>query len=162
VAPTPGRLQLALPPERFGRSLSLQQQLHISASGHTVDLDAALDITPQRLTLVAMEMGQRVLTLTYADGTLCEQRHPKLPAAVRGRDVLTDLQLALWPADAIRSALPAGWSLADSGDSRALVRNGGVIETIHYSGTRRWTGTITLRNAEYDYDLVIRSAVASP
>ncbi len=63
-APTSGRLELALAPKTFGRSLGLQQQLQITAAGHTVDLDAVLAIAPDSLTLVALRFDQRVLTLT--------------------------------------------------------------------------------------------------
>jgi len=160
--PAPGRLRLALPPESFGRTLSVQQQLHITASGHAVDLDAVLEITPATLTLVAMEFGQRVLTLRFANGALCEQRSAKLPAEVRGADILTDLQLALWPADAVRSSLPSGWVLAEDSARRVLTHNGREMETVTYSGPTRWEGRITLQNVAYDYALVIQSVVTAP
>ncbi len=158
----PAASQLALAPKTFGRSLGLRQQLQITAAGHTVDLDAVLAIAPDSLTLVALRFDQRVLTLTLANGTLCERRHAKLPAEIRGADILTDLQLALWPIDAIRAALPSGWALADDGTRRTLTNSGREVEVIAYSGTPRWVGRITLRNSEYDYSLVINSVVDSP
>lgn len=161
-APDSGRLQLALPPKTFGRSLDLRQQLQITAAGHTVDLDAVLAITPDSLTLVALRFDQRVLTLTQANGTICERRHAKLPAEINGADILSDLQLALWPADVIRASLPAGLVLTDDGTRRVLASNGREAEIITYSGTPRWAGLITLRNLEYDYSLVINSVVSSP
>ncbi len=85
-----------------------------------------------------------------------------MPAEIRGADILTDLQLSLWPADAIRAALPAGWALADDGTRRTLTNSGREVEIIAYSGTPRWVGRITLRNLEYDYSLVINSVVDSP
>jgi hypothetical protein len=162
TAPVSGRLRLSLPPNSFGRSLGLQQQLQITAAGHAVNLDAVLDITPDSLTLVAMQLGQRVLTLTQAHGALCERRHEQLPAEVQGADILTDLQLALWPADVIRAALPSGWVLADDGTRRTLTHGRRDVEIIGYSGAPRWEGRITLRNLEYDYSLVINSVVSSP
>jgi hypothetical protein len=127
-----------------------------------VDLDAVLAIAPDSLTLVALRFDQRVLTLTLANGTLCERRHSKLPAEIKGADILTDLQLALWPADAIRASLPAGWALTDDGTRRTLANNGRDVEIITYSGAPRWLGRITLQNLEYDYSLVINSVVESP
>jgi hypothetical protein len=161
-APTPGRLQLALTPESFGRTLSLRQQLQITAAGHVVDLDAVVEITPDSLVLVALRFDQRVLTLTQSQGAICEQRNAKLPAEARGADILSDLQLALWPADVIRAALPSGWVLADSGSSRTLTHGGREVEVITFSGSPRWIGRITLRNIEYDYSLVINSILSSP
>jgi hypothetical protein len=161
-APTPGRLQLALAPKSFGRTLSLRQQLQITAAGHVVDLDAVVEITPDSLVLVALRFDQRVLTLTLAHGAICEQRNAKLPAEVRGADIVSDLQLALWPADVIRAALPSGWALADSDSSRTLTHGGREAEIISYAGSPRWIGRITLRNIEYDYSLVINSILSSP
>lgn len=160
--PQPGRLQLTLSPASFGRTLSLQQQVRIAAAGHTADLDAALDITPREITLVGLELGQRVLTLTYANGMLCEQRHSRLPAEVRGADILTDLQLSLWPVDAVRAALPPGWTLTDEDYRRVLAHDGRDVEVIAYDGPIRWESRITLRNLQYEYQLVIHSALAAP
>jgi hypothetical protein len=101
-------------------------------------------------------------TLTQANGTVCERRHAKLPAEINGADILSDLQLALWPADVIRASLPAGLVLTDDGTRRVLASNGREAEIITYSGTPRWAGLITLRNLEYDYSLVINSVVSSP
>jgi hypothetical protein len=162
ASPPPQRLQLTLTPASFGRTLSLQQQVHIAAAGHTVDLDAALDITARKVTLIGLMLGERVLTLTYADGTICEWRHPKLPAEVHGADILTDLEVSLWPADTVRTALPPGWTLTENANHRVLAQDGHSVELIAYDGPIRWVGQLTLQNVRYAYQLVIRSALAAP
>jgi hypothetical protein len=162
ASPLPQRLQLTLSPASFGRTLSLQQQVHIAAAGHTVDLDAALDITARKVTLVGLMLGQRVLTLTYSDGTICEWRHPKLPAEVHGADILTDLEVSLWPAETVRAALPLGWTLTESANQRVLAQDSHPVELIAYDGPIRWIGQLTLHNVRYDYQLVIHSALAAP
>ena len=75
------------------------------------------------------------------------------------RYALSDLQLALWPTEAVRAALPAGWTLADSASTRVLSEADTVRTSISYSNTPRWSGTISLNNQQYDYHLTIRSAV---
>ena len=162
-APVAGeRSSLTLSPASFGQSLSLQQEVKVNAAGHTAALDAVLEISPERMTLVGMELGQRVLTLTYAEGELCEQRHPKLPAEIHGADVLSDLQLALWPAAAIRAALPAGWTMTETGGQRSLWHDGKQVELVIYHGTERWIGRIEMTSFTGDYSLEIQSAVSAP
>jgi hypothetical protein len=156
------RLRLALSPASFGRALSLQQQVHAEYADRTVDLDAVLEITPDSLTLVGMAFGQRMLTLRYNGVKLHEQRNPMLPRDVRGADILTDLQMALWPGDALRAALPPGWTLSESDSLRTLSKNSREMVTISYDAVPRWKSVVTLRNLAYNYRLVIRSATEDP
>jgi hypothetical protein len=156
------RLTLALSPASFGRALSLQQQVHVEYADRTVDLDAVLDIAPDSLTLVGMAFGQRMLTLRYNGVELHEKRHPMLPRDVRGADILTDMQMALWPGDAVRAALPAGWTLTDSDTLRTLFKDSQPEVTIKYDAVPRWAARVTMRNLQYDYRLVIRSVAEAP
>jgi hypothetical protein len=82
-----------------------------------------------------------------------------LPAQLRDEDVLEDLQLTLWPVDAIRSALPAGWRIEESGLRRTLLREDTPVMVIDYSGQPRWIGKIELSNLRYHYRLTIQSVV---
>jgi hypothetical protein len=156
------RLTLALSPASFGQALSLQQQVHVEYTDRTVDLDAVLDIAPDSLTLVGMAFGQRMLTLRYNGIELKETRHPMLPRDVRGADILTDIQMALWPGDAVRAALPAGWTLTDSDTLRTFLHDAQPQVTINYDAVPHWAARVTMRNLRYDYRLVIRSVAAEP
>lgn len=157
--PPSNRWRLALAPSAFPETLSLQQQVKVEQAGKTVDFDAVLDISPDAVTLVGMAFSQRVFTLRYDGKTLQETRSAMLPREVQGGDVLSDLQLALWPTDVVRAALPPGWSLADSASTRVLSESDTVRTSISYSGLPRWSGTISLNNQQFDYRLTIRSAV---
>ena len=88
------------------------------------------------------------------DGHTLEQtRAPWLPPQVRGERVLDDLQFALWPADAIRAKLPAGWSLVEADGGRRLEQGGKawlVLEPLD-------GGRLRLRNLAEGYELVIES-----
>lgn len=155
----PNRWRLSLAPSAFPQALSLQQQVRVEQAGRSVDFDAVLDISPETVTLVGMAFNQRVFTLEYDGKTLKETRSRVLPREVQAADVLSDLQLALWPADAVRSALPQGWTLADSVNARVLSQADTVRASIAYESTPRWSGTISLTNQQYNYRLSIRSAV---
>jgi len=76
--------------------------------------------------------------------------------------VLSDLQLALWPAAAIRAALPGGWTMTETNGQRVLAHNGKQVELVTYHGAERWTGRIDLTNFAGDYALEIQSAVSAP
>jgi len=154
----PARLGLKLTPAALGSSISLQQHLTVERGEHTDELEAALEVDPQRLDLVGLALGQRVLTLHYDGESLRSWRHPML----RDEDVLEDLQLTLWPVDAVRSALPAGWRIEESGLRRTLLRDDMPVMVIDYSGQPRWIGKIQLSNLRYHYRLTIQSVSTGP
>lgn len=158
----PVRLGLKLPPATLGTSLSLQQHLSVEREGHIDELDVALEVDPSRIDLVGLVLGQRVLTLHYDGETLQSWRHSMLPSQLREEDVLEDLQLTLWPMDAIRSALPAGWRIEDTHLRRTLLRDDRPVMVIDYSSEPRWIGKIKLSNLRYHYQLTIQSVVTGP
>ena len=158
----PARLGLKLPPAALGSSVTLQQHLTVERGERIDELEAALEVDPQRLDLVGLALGQRVLTLHYDGERLQSWRHSMLPAQLRDEDVLEDLQVTLWPVDAIRSALPAGWRIEESGLRRTLLKNDMPVMVIDYSGQPRWIGKIEMSNLWYHYRLTIRSVSAGP
>jgi hypothetical protein len=156
------RLGLRLDPALLGQGIALQQHLKVERNGRIDELDAALEVDAQHLQLVGLAFGQRVLSLHYDGKDLSSWRHVMLPAQVRAEDVLEDLQLCLWPADAISSALPSGWRLEDQGLRRTLYFTDAVIATIDYSSMPRWSGTVILNNLRYQYRLSIQSVASEP
>jgi hypothetical protein len=153
----PARLGLRLAPSALGASISLQQQLHVVREGRTDDLEAALEVDATQLNLVGLAMGQRVMTLSYDGVKLSTWRHALLPQQVQGEDVLEDIQLTYWPTDAIRAALPAGWTIDDDGTQRRLWANGELMARIGYSANPRWEGPVVFDNLRYHYRLTILS-----
>jgi Protein of unknown function (DUF3261) len=162
LAHQPARLGLKLAPSALGESISLQQHLTVERNGRVDELDAVLEVDPRRLDLVGLVLGQRVLTLHYDGQILNAWRHPMFPAAVRDEDILEDLQLILWPADAVRQALPGGWSIEEKGLRRTLLIGETPVTVINYSGQRRWSGKVELSNLRYQYQLIIQSVSNEP
>ena len=158
----PARLGLRLAPATLGVSLSLQQHLSIERQGRVDELDAALEIDPERLDMVGLALGQRMLALHYDGRSLQSWRHPLVPEQLRGEDVLEDLQLTLWPIEVIEKALPAGWSIAEDGRRRTLRLLDQPVLVIDYSGEPRWSGKIELTNLRYRYRLTIQSVSNTP
>ncbi len=73
---------------------------------------------------------------------------------MRGERVLDDLQFALWPAAAVRAALPADWTLVEQGDQRRLEHQGRAWLVLQ----RRDDTHQNLRNLAEGYALDIESA----
>jgi hypothetical protein len=159
---SPTRLRLRLAPAALGASISLQQQLHVERESRTDDLEAALEVDAAQINLVGLAMGQRVMSLTYDGVKLSTWRHVLLPKQVQGEDVLEDIQLTYWPTDAIRAALPAGWTIDDDAMQRRLWANGELMARVRYSANPRWEGPVIFDNLRYHYRLTIRSVTNHP
>ncbi|MDR9837407.1 DUF3261 domain-containing protein [Herbaspirillum huttiense] len=155
------RLSLRLPPAALGQDISLQQHLTVERGNRVDQLDTALEIDASHVDLVGLAFGQRVMSLHYDGKQLQVWRHPMLPSQVQGEDVLQDVQLTLWPADAIRQALPEGWELREAQAQRTLLLHGETIAVIDYPDQRRWGGKVILNNLRYHYKLTIQSVVTS-
>ncbi len=156
--PARERLGLSLAPAEVGAAFSVQQHLTVERNGRTDELDAALEVDADHLELVGLAFGQRVLTIDYDGHSLKSWRHLLLPKQVQAEDVLEDLQLTLWPADAIVRALPPGWRLEETGRHRSLFQDQLEIARIDYGDALRWGGTVVLENLRYKYRLTIQSA----
>ena len=156
------RLGLMLAPGSLGESISVQQQLRVERDGRIDHLDIALEVDPDRMQMVGLAFGQRVLRLNYDGQNLQTWRHLMLPSQVRSEDILEDVQLTLWPAEAIRQALPDGWRIEEEGLRRTLLLDDRTVMLIEYSHPTRWTGKVELLNLRYHYRLIIRSAPAKP
>lgn len=158
-AVTPPRAAVPLPelrlaPAALGHELSLQQQLHFSFGPQQRDLDALLEVDASEVRLAVQALGQSGVRLNWDGERLQQQRAPWLPDAVRGERVLADLQFTLWPAEAVRAALPAPWTLQDKGGVRRLVRDGAVWLQVERQGGGRYL----LDNRADGYRLQIESA----
>ncbi len=144
---------LQLAPSALPTPLQLQQRLQFRFGTHERELDALLEADADEVRLAVQAMGQTGVRMVW-DGTTLEQtRAPWLPPQVRGERVLDDLQFALWPADAIRAALPGGWTLVDAGAGRQLEQDGKAWLVLERLDPQR----VRLRNLAEGYELVIES-----
>jgi hypothetical protein len=118
-----------LSPAGFGAEAARMQRLTVAADrgGTELTLDAAVEIDAGEVRVAGFLLGQRVLLLSWDGVRLLESRDPMVPAAVKGRAILRDLQLVYWPAAAVVAALPSGCSLEDSGSHRKITCGGAVV-----------------------------------
>ncbi|GAB3246139.1 DUF3261 domain-containing protein [Chitinimonas naiadis] len=158
--------ELRLAPSAFGRSVSLVQRLtlervDINAQVNRFNtprtLQALLEIDSTVVQLAGIAFEQRVLTMVWDGSHLKEDRHPFLPPEVDAAHVLRDVQLVYWPLPAIVAALPAGWTVEDSGPQRLLSYGGKVQVRVYYQGEPRWAGKTEIDNRLEGYRLTIDS-----
>ncbi|HEX6437167.1 MAG TPA: DUF3261 domain-containing protein [Candidatus Binatia bacterium] len=164
VAPSPraAGVGLKLAPAALAESISLQQRLDIEGQGRRAQLDVVLEVDAERIDLVGLAFGQRVLSMSYDGKTLQSWRHPMWPAQVRAEEVLENIQLTLWPVDAIRRALPMGWSIKESGLRRTLLQDGLAVMVIDYSALPFWSGKVEVANLQFNYRITIQSVSNEP
>lgn len=154
TGPTVALPSLRLAPAALGHTLSAQQRLVFHFGTQVRELDALLEIDATEVRLAVQAMGRTGVRLQWDGTDLVEARAAWLPAAVRGERVLDDLQFSLWPADAIRPVLPAGWELTERGTLRELRHNGRVW----WQREQVDAGTLRIRNDADGYELTIESA----
>ena len=144
---------LQLAPAALGQQIAVQQRLVFRFGEHVRELDALLEVDADAVRLAVQAMGRTGVRLHWDGRTLSEERAAWLPAAVRGERVLDDLQFSLWPAEAVRAALPAGWELVESGDHRELRKDG----LAWLARERVDATTLRLHNKADGYHLTIES-----
>jgi hypothetical protein len=134
---TPFRLespQLRLSPSLLAQPLNLQQHITITAPGHEQAVDVLLEADAAHVQLGVVAMGQVAARLSWDGRTLVDVKAPWWPQAVSAQRILSDLQLALWPVDAIDAALPPGWTLVERGGTRTLSQDGEAVTIVTHPG----------------------------
>ena len=131
---------LALPPAALGCELALQQHLVVQAPGQPAqELDALLEVDTQTVRLALVHLGQRVGVIVWDGQQLQTELSRWWPAQLAPAQVLGDMQLALWPVDAIARDLPASWMLQEvgtpSGSARRLSHQGQTRVEIRPAGS---------------------------
>ncbi len=113
---------LQLPPAALGRDIAVQQRLGFAAPRQSPrTLDVWLEADAQSVRMALMQMGQVAARLVW-DGTAMQVTQSRWwPAEVSAARILSDVQLALWPAAAVQQALPTPWRLQEQGALRVLL-----------------------------------------
>ena len=150
-----------LEPAALGVSRSSQQVLHVAYGAHDLTLQCALLAGVRNDTLIAVgPFGQRFFTLNYNGDRLKADVSPYVPDTLPPRQVLSDVELALWPLAAWQQRLAgSGWSLtAPQPGVRRLRYGDRLVAEVHYDdGGDGWDGRLWLVNLAYGYTLDITS-----
>jgi len=157
---------IALAPADLGQPVSVFQRLSVApiaegtaaaGAARPMAVEALVEMDDRVVRLAAFMLSQRVLTLNWDGARLEVEQRVELPPGVTGYRILRDLQLAYWPASAVRTVLTEGWALEDSPRERDLRYRERVAVKVRYSDDRRWLGHIELSNFAEGYQLTIDS-----
>ena len=158
---TPAReeaFSLRLPPASLGHDLMLQQRVTVTAMGRSQQMDVAVEADAEAVRFAVLDLGQTVARLEWDGHDLKETRPAGWPAVVTGQRVLGDLQMVYWPADAIRGALPQGWTLQADEQGRTVRSLKEIVLRVRYPSP----GTAELENVQGGYQLRMDAWPAKP
>ncbi|WP_254615871.1 DUF3261 domain-containing protein [Cupriavidus basilensis] len=148
---------LRLPPASLGRELALAQQITVvyrTPSGEERrEIQALLDADATHTRLAALAGGQVLARLDWDGQDLRVVRSPWAPAELVPERILSEMQLSLWPVEAIAAALPAGWRLEVEAGRRVLRAGGEVVAEVRYPDPQ----TIEFEQYRDGYRLTIRT-----
>ena len=161
-APPPSGLPpLRLLPAALGNAhYALSQRLSVTrldrpdAPPQRVEVQLQLDASG--LLLAGFAFGQRVLLMQWDGKELQVQRHAALPAEVDTDRMLRDLCLTFWPPEAVRAALPEGWTWEAGADGQALLQAGLARLVLRRPGAN----IVEIVNTAEGYRLLIESQPA--
>lgn len=157
----PVEFTLRLSPASLGRELSLVQRITV-LRGEARSFDAQLEVDASAVRIAAVAMGQTIASLTWDGVKLEQQVSTHVPPAVTAERILSDVQLAWWPVEAIRAGLPAGFALEERGTERVLTQNGAPWATVRYEGVAPAWRHARLEHVHAGYALDIESVEAPP
>ena len=140
---------LRLSPASLGGDLALQQRVTVTAMGRSQQMDVAVEADADAVRFAVLDLGQTVARLEWDGHAMKETRPAGWPAVVTGQRVLGDLQMVYWPADAIRAALPEGWSLQADEQGRTVRSLKDIVMRVRYPSP----GTAELENIQGGYSL---------
>lgn len=151
-------LGLRLAPAALGRELALDQWLQFTVDGQVQVVQARLEADAGATRLLMHQHGRPLLRLAWDGDRLEGVRAEEAPVALDPQRILDDVQLVYWPADAVRAALPRGWTLADTPRQRSLRQGREPVVQVDYHPD----GSVRLEHRRLGYVLDIRVREAPP
>ena len=144
AVPAPKAFLERLRPADLGREFEAVQLVSVSRDDKVFVAEVRLSVRKDRLMFVAQDMlGQRLMTVTWTDSGVVEERSPNLPALVSPAGMLADLVAICGPEEAVRRALEqTGSQLVTDPGGRVILRDGKetLRATLGWQPGARWTG----------------------
>lgn len=158
--PQAGALPPLLPPASLGAERGAEQMLSGSHGERRFSLRCVLTARHDKLSVLGlMPWGQTAFTVSYDGQALDAERSATVPEAFDPNALIADLQLALWPIDALRAAYEgSGWQLDEPVPGvRRLLADGRAVTQVHYAGDDAWNGRFWLVSWRHGYTLAVDS-----
>ena len=149
----------ALAPPSAVSPRSASQVIHATYGTRNVTLRTAIEIDASRVSLVGVTAtGQRLFTASYDGQAVTADASAFVPKEISPERVLADMQLALWPLDAVRAVRHDGEVTEPWPGLRRLTRDGKLAAEVHYASADPWGGRLWFVSFEYGYSLTIDTA----
>ena len=149
-----------LPPSSLGAVRAVNQRLRAAYADQEISLDCAVSVTTELITVIGLlPAGPRLFTVSYDGRQVDAETSQDVPAALKPERLLNDLQLALWPRQALERAFEnSRWRLTEPDPrTRRLLRDGRLVAEVHYGTADPWTGRIWLVNFDGGYSIAVDS-----
>jgi hypothetical protein len=151
----------SIPPRAAERAISVTQTVRVERAGAPpFEVLAVVELDAHWLRVAALgPLGNRILLLEWDGSAYHEERDPQVPADFPLELVLRDLELALFPASAVRQALPSeAWSLSETPERRVLLLDQKPVISIDYSAPDHFRCDVHLRHLTLGYQIEIKPA----
>ncbi len=148
---------LKIQPAALGVDRTVEQRVSFSRGDESRSFDSVVEISSDRLNVIATAVGVRLFTLSYDGRTLTQGAGLAMPGGLPPEWVLNDLLYVYTPADVLQAALPDDWRVVDEDGVRRLLESGKLVIEIRYAGADRWNGRAELEQKRLGYRLRIDS-----
>ena len=127
---------LALAPAALRCEVAVQQRITVQLPGRPAQqLDALLEVDAEAVRLAFFVVGQGVGRMVWDGWQWDKDLSRQWPAQLTPEQVLSDLQLAFWPARAVQRAVQPPWIVEASSTGRRLLRNGQEQVRVQFVGS---------------------------
>ena len=128
--------RLALAPAALRCEAAVQQRITVELPGRPAQqLEALLEVDAEAVRLAFFVVGQGVGSMVWDGWQWHKELSRQWPAQLTPEQVLSDLQLAFWPARAVQRAVQPPWSVEASATGRRLLRDGREQVRVQFVGS---------------------------
>lgn len=150
---------LTLPsPPAYPQTRTLMQAGQIRHGDRQAAFESILALSPDEVEIVITMAGGglRLSTITWTAAGVRETRSPIAPDSIPVANILADIFIALWPAEAINAALPEGVTLTETADGGRQVRRGDELISEIVPDAANPARRVS-RNLAFGYEVTITS-----
>ncbi len=147
-------------------SIEAAQAVLGEAGGSPVQFQSQIKAADGKVVVVMVDpLGRRALEIEWSADGIAIDAAPWLPEQVRPLNVLADIVIAHWPAEAVRAGLAeTGARLRVAGNAREIAMADDLLMQVEYGEDFQppWHGSLVVRNFALDYSLKIISTPTGP